>query len=74
MVNELFTIDSAEMETHAKVEKVSQIKHLHSHIMNVRGEVAKLEDKLKEYQKYKRFLFSIAPMVGDVIANFSEQR
>ena len=57
---------SAEHETKVKAEKVAQIKRINAHIMTVRGDVSKFEDTLKEYQLYKNFLFSIAPMVGSI--------
>jgi len=57
----------AEAETKAKLEKVAEIKRINAQIMAMKSEIAKYEDTLKEYQLYKRFLFSVTPKVSFVI-------
>jgi len=64
----LFDVDvwrncSAEAETKAKLEKVAEIKRINAQIMAIKSEISKYEDTLKEYQLYKRFLFSVTPKV-----------
>jgi len=53
----------AEAETKAKLEKVAEIKRINAQIMAIKSEISKYEDTLKEYQLYKRFLFSVTPKV-----------
>jgi len=60
----VFANCSAEAETKAKLEKVAEIKRINSQIMAIKSEISKYEDTLKEYQLYKRFLFSVTPKVS----------
>jgi len=58
---------SAEAETKAKLEKVAEIKRINAQIMAIKSEISKYEDTLKEYQLYKKFLFTVTPKVISVL-------
>merc|ERR1719334_1241783 len=51
--NSVEAIKVAEAETRAKLEKVAEIKRIHTQMMGVKSEISKYEDTLKEYQLYK---------------------
>jgi len=42
---------------------VAEIKRINAQIMAIKSEISKYEDTLKEYQLYKKFLFSVTPKV-----------
>ena len=54
---------SAEEETRKKTEKSNEIKKINTQIMILRSEITKMEDTLKEYQLYKKFLDKVTPQV-----------
>lgn len=58
---------SAEAETKAKLEKVSEIKKLNAQIVAVKTEISKHEDTLKEYKMYKSFLDRLTPEVRPAV-------
>ncbi|CAH1266360.1 cilia- and flagella-associated protein 100-like isoform X3 [Branchiostoma lanceolatum] len=59
--NSVEAIKIAESETKAKLEKVSEIKRINGQMMSIKSEISKMEDTLKEYQLYKKFLDSVTP-------------
>ncbi|XP_078678826.1 cilia- and flagella-associated protein 100-like [Branchiostoma floridae x Branchiostoma belcheri] len=59
--NSVEAIKIAESETKAKLEKVSEIKRINGQMMAIKSEISKMEDTLKEYQLYKKFLDSVTP-------------
>ena len=65
----LHVFSSAENETKAKLEKVTEIKNINAQMMAIKSEISKYEDTLKEYQLYKKFLEALTPRVGLVDSN-----
>jgi hypothetical protein len=59
----LFISSSAEEETRKKTEKSNEIKKINTQIMILRSDITKMEDTLKEYQMYKKFLDKVTPQV-----------
>ncbi|KAL5014450.1 hypothetical protein ScPMuIL_008720 [Solemya velum] len=59
--NSVEAIKIAEAETKAKLEKVSEIKRINAQMMNIKSEISKNEDTLKEYQLYRKFLEYLTP-------------
>jgi hypothetical protein len=59
----MLIIFSAEEETRKKTEKSNEIKKINTQIMILRSEITKMEDTLKEYQLYKKFLDKVTPQV-----------
>ncbi|RKP02991.1 hypothetical protein CXG81DRAFT_10102 [Caulochytrium protostelioides] len=59
--NSVEAIKKAEVETKAKLEKMAEIKRLNALISNVRSEMAKNEDQLKDLKKYRQFLDALVP-------------
>lgn len=57
----------AEEETRKKTEKSNEIKKLNTQIMIYRSEIAKMEDTLKDYETYKKFLDRVTPQVDSSI-------
>lgn len=53
----------AEEETRKKTEKSNEIKKINTQIMIYRSDIAKMEDTLKEYEAYKKFLDRVTPQV-----------
>ncbi|KAI3383337.1 hypothetical protein SNEBB_007315 [Seison nebaliae] len=51
----------AEEEARKKQEKVQEIKKLQARVLQLKSEISKMEDTLKEYRIYQKFLFDIAP-------------
>lgn len=56
----------AEEETRKKTEKSNEIKKLNTQIMIYRSEIAKMEDTLKDYETYKKFLDRVTPQVDRI--------
>lgn len=54
-------LSSAEEETRKKTEKSNEIKKINTQIMILKSDIAKMEDTLKEYQLYKKFLDKVTP-------------
>ena len=54
---------SAEEESRKKTEKTNEIKKINTQIMILRSEITKMEDTLKEFQMYKKFLDRVTPQV-----------
>ena len=54
---------SAEAETKAKLDKVTEIKRITTQMMGIKSEISKYEELLKEYQLYKKFLDDVSPQV-----------
>jgi len=59
--NAVEAIKIAEAETKAKLEKVGEIKKMHGQMMQIKSEISKNEDLLKEYMMYKKFLDKLTP-------------
>jgi DNA repair exonuclease SbcCD ATPase subunit len=59
----IFYSQSAEEETRKKTEKSNEIKKINTQIMILRSDITKMEDTLKEYQMYKKFLDKVTPQV-----------
>jgi hypothetical protein len=59
--NSVEAIKRAEAETKGKLEKIQDIKKLNVHIMNIKSEMSKNEDQLKDLQRYKHFLDLLTP-------------
>ncbi|KAJ3227795.1 Coiled-coil domain-containing protein 38 [Clydaea vesicula] len=59
--NSVEAIKRAEMETKGKLEKIQEIKKLNVNIMNVRSEMSKNEEQLKDLQRYRKFLDKLTP-------------
>ncbi|KAJ1501072.1 Cilia- and flagella-associated protein 100 [Coelomomyces lativittatus] len=60
--NSVEAIKRAEAETKAKLEKMSEIKKLNNQILQIRSEMSKNEDQLKDYQRYRQFLEKLTPI------------
>lgn len=56
-------IKSAEEETRKKTEKSNEIKKINTQIMVLKSEITKMEDTLKEFKLYKKFLDKVTPQV-----------
>ncbi|XP_026187130.1 cilia- and flagella-associated protein 100 [Mastacembelus armatus] len=52
---------SFEQEAKSKQEKDAEIKRLSAEIGTIKGELAKLEEVLIDYKRYKEFLFKLSP-------------
>ena len=61
---------SAEEETRKKTEKTNEIKKINTQIMILRSDITKMEDVLKEYQLYKKFLDRVTPQVINIFNSF----
>lgn len=59
----MFSFFRAEEETRKKTEKTNEIKKLNTQIMIYRSDIAKMEDTLKDYETYKKFLDRVTPQV-----------
>lgn len=46
------------------MEKTNEIKKINTQIMIYRSDIAKMEDTLKEYESYKKFLDRVTPQVN----------
>jgi hypothetical protein len=51
----------AEEETRKKTEKSNEIKKINTQIMILKSDITKMEDTLKEYNLYKKFLDKVTP-------------
>lgn len=63
--NSVEAIKRAEAETKGKLEKIQEIKKFNVHIMNMKSEMSKNEDQLKDLQRYKNFLDQLTPESTD---------
>ncbi|KAI5941292.1 Cilia- and flagella-associated protein 100 [Manis javanica] len=54
-------LSTAEKETKAKMEKITEIRDLTTQIMNIKSEISKFEDTLHHYKAYKDFLYKLSP-------------
>lgn len=59
--NSTQAVKIAEEETRKKTEKTNEIKKINTQIMILRSDITKMEDVLKEYQLYKKFLDRVTP-------------
>lgn len=59
--NSTQAVKIAEEETRKKTEKSNEIKKINTQIMILRSDITKMEDTLKEYQLYKKFLDKVTP-------------
>ncbi|XP_024076311.1 cilia- and flagella-associated protein 100 [Terrapene carolina triunguis] len=59
--NSAQALKTAEKETKAKIEKIIEIRELTGQMMSIQSEISKFEDTLKEYKKYKNFLYQLSP-------------
>ena len=64
---------SAEAETKAKLDKVTEIKRITTQMMGIKSEISKYEELLKEYQLYKKFLDDVSPQVRSQLMNANIQ-
>lgn len=54
-------IKRAEAETKAKLEKMQDIKKVNVQIASIRSEMAKNKDQLRDYRRYRDFLWQLMP-------------
>ncbi|XP_030426216.1 cilia- and flagella-associated protein 100 isoform X1 [Gopherus evgoodei] len=59
--NSAQALKTAEKETKAKIEKIIEIRELTAQMMSIQSEISRFEDTLKEYKKYKNFLYQLSP-------------
>ncbi|RNA40802.1 Coiled-coil domain-containing 37 [Brachionus plicatilis] len=59
--NSTQAVKIAEEETRKKTEKSNEIKKINTQIMVLKSEITKMEDTLKEYKLYKKFLDKVTP-------------
>ncbi|CAL8379124.1 unnamed protein product [Boreogadus saida] len=59
--NSVEAIQIAEKESKCKLEKMAEIKKLTTEMLSIKSDISKKEEKLKEYQMYKDFLFKLSP-------------
>ncbi|XP_034632956.1 cilia- and flagella-associated protein 100 [Trachemys scripta elegans] len=59
--NSAQALKTAEKETKAKIEKIIEIRELTGQMMSIQSEISRFEDTLKEYKKYKNFLYQLSP-------------
>nr|XP_009667615.1 PREDICTED: coiled-coil domain-containing protein 37 [Struthio camelus australis] len=59
--NSVQALKIAEKETAAKREKIMEIQAITSQIMNLESDIAKFEDTLQEYKRYRDFLYQLSP-------------
>ncbi|XP_029457225.1 cilia- and flagella-associated protein 100 isoform X2 [Rhinatrema bivittatum] len=55
-------IKMADKETKLKMEKITEIKRLAIQMMNIKSEIIRHEDIMKEYVKYREFLYKLSPI------------
>ncbi|KAM9326478.1 cilia- and flagella-associated protein 100 [Gastrophryne carolinensis] len=59
--NSVEALKQADKETKLKMEQVAQIKSLTAQMMNIKSDISKCEETLREYLMYKEFLFRLSP-------------
>ncbi|XP_077307876.1 cilia- and flagella-associated protein 100 [Lithobates pipiens] len=59
--NSVEALKKADKETKLKMEQVAQIKSHTAQMMNIKSDISKCEEILKEYLMYKEFLFRLSP-------------
>ncbi|XP_063797263.1 cilia- and flagella-associated protein 100 [Pseudophryne corroboree] len=59
--NSVEALKQADKETKLKMERVAQIKSQTALMMNIRSDISKCEEVLREYLMYKDFLFRLSP-------------
>ncbi|CAI9577068.1 unnamed protein product [Staurois parvus] len=59
--NSVEALKQADKETKLKMEQVAQIKSHTAQMMNIKSDISKSEEILKEYLMYKEFLFRLSP-------------
>ncbi|XP_044157831.1 cilia- and flagella-associated protein 100 [Bufo gargarizans] len=59
--NSVEAMKQADKETKLKLERAAEIKGLTAQMMNIKSDIAKSEEILREYLMYKEFLFRLSP-------------
>ncbi|XP_073501061.1 cilia- and flagella-associated protein 100 isoform X2 [Phyllobates terribilis] len=59
--NSVEAMKQADKETKLKLEKAAEIKSQTAQMMNIKSDIAKSEEILREYLMYKEFLFRLSP-------------
>ncbi|XP_066453119.1 cilia- and flagella-associated protein 100 [Eleutherodactylus coqui] len=59
--NSVEAMKQADKETKLKLERTAEIKSLTAQMMNIKSDIAKSEEILREYLTYKEFLFRLSP-------------
>ncbi|KAG8549426.1 hypothetical protein GDO81_021264 [Engystomops pustulosus] len=59
--NSVEAMKQADKETKLKLERAAEIKSLTGQMMNIKSDIAKSEEILREYLMYKEFLFRLSP-------------
>ncbi|XP_069824831.1 cilia- and flagella-associated protein 100 [Dendropsophus ebraccatus] len=59
--NSVEAMKQADKETKLKLERAAEIKSLTAQMMNIKSDIAKCEEILREYLMYKEFLFRLSP-------------
>ncbi|XP_018422743.1 PREDICTED: cilia- and flagella-associated protein 100 [Nanorana parkeri] len=59
--NSVEALKQADKETKLKMEQVAQIKSHTAQMMNIKSDISKCEETLREYLMYKEFLFRLSP-------------
>ncbi|MEE6502117.1 hypothetical protein FKM82_004414 [Ascaphus truei] len=59
--NSVEALKQADRETKLKMEKVSEIKRQTAQMVNIKSDISKCEDVLREYLMHKDFLFKLSP-------------
>ncbi|CAH2312058.1 Hypothetical predicted protein [Pelobates cultripes] len=59
--NSVEALKQAEKETKLKMERVAQIKSQSAQMVNIKSDISKCEEILREYLMYKDFLFKLSP-------------
>ncbi|KAM4651934.1 cilia- and flagella-associated protein 100 [Discoglossus pictus] len=59
--NSVEALKQADKESKLKMEKVAEIKKLTTQMVNIKSDISKCEEILREYLMYKDFLFRLSP-------------
>ncbi len=59
--NSVEAIKKAETETKGKLEKMAEIKRLNVQVVQIRSDMSKNEDQLRDLRRYRRFLERLTP-------------
>ncbi|XP_075687920.1 cilia- and flagella-associated protein 100 isoform X1 [Rhinoderma darwinii] len=59
--NSVEAMKQADKETKLKLERAAEIKSQTAQMMNIKSDIAKSEETLREYLMYKEFLFRLSP-------------
>ncbi|KAM3914211.1 cilia- and flagella-associated protein 100 [Leptodactylus fuscus] len=59
--NSVEAMKQADKETKLKLERAAEMKSLSGQMMNIKSDIAKSEEILREYLMYKEFLFRLSP-------------